>query len=185
MHWPNQHFNPRAPCGARLVERDPEIPGDISFQSTRPLRGATVVQSALGDLLGVFQSTRPLRGATPLPSRPARRATDFNPRAPCGARQLVRGVGDAGRRISIHAPLAGRDRLGAPLVGVPHISIHAPLAGRDGDGDPDTDEDKEFQSTRPLRGATSLYSTGDKRKTNFNPRAPCGARREILPYTLH
>ena len=34
----------------------------------------------------------------------------------------------------------------------------------------------EFQSTRPMRGATVAYAARSLRGTGFNPRAPCGAR---------
>ena len=67
--------------------------------------------------------------------------------------------------ISIHAPRAGRDLLGlSGCFDLLKISIHAPRAGRDpGDG-------------RCLPGAS-----------DFNPRAPCGARQQKytkLLYTL-
>ena len=35
-----------------------------------------------------------------------------------------------------------------------------------------------FQSTRPLRGATSASGSTMRPTGNFNPRAPCGARRQ-------
>ena len=122
-------FNPRAPCGARLgdvnitridllfqstrplrgaTSGQYQARGPPSFQSTRPLRGATAICSGVIPN-SVFQSTRPLRGATgplcdyrtdlrisihaPLAGRDCVRArilrihNDFNPRAPCGARQ--------------------------------------------------------------------------------------------------
>ena len=126
---------------------------------------------------GAFQSPRPLRGATcrgrrttwrfchfnpraPCGARHGRLAhippaiLYFNPRAPCGARHRKRQHRQADACISIHAPLAGRDRplltaitspvdfnprapcgarhAQAPLQALHgHISIHAPLAGRD------------------------------------------------------
>ena len=60
---PLTHFNPRAPCGARLI---------ISFKKGCSFR---------------FQSTRPMRGATLPIWFPSCLNTYFNPRAPCGARQ--------------------------------------------------------------------------------------------------
>ena len=80
----------------------------------------------------------------------------FNPRAPCGARP--RGGADviATSRISIHAPRVGRDLVNLGfLVVQPIISIHAPRVGRD-----------------IFSGMTTV-----KKLDNFNPRAPCGARR--------
>ncbi len=78
-------FNPRAPCGARLVQedvirqnwisihaplagRDGNLPflilNNTKFQSTRPLRGATPFGFNCNFTGSEFQSTRPLRGAT-------------------------------------------------------------------------------------------------------------------------
>ena len=56
------------------------------FQSTRPIRGATITRISYLSHLKIFQSTRPIRGAT-------------YDRA--GPRNL--------NNISIHAPHAGRD----------------------------------------------------------------------------
>ena len=60
--------------------------------------------------------------------------------------------------ISIHAPYAGRDVLlqrGDKLHG---ISIHAPRAGRDDTGGRYTVIVDLFQSTRPVRGATDVFT---------------------------
>ena len=132
--------------------------GDIvspsQFQSTRPLRGATVKAAhsvaffdisihaplagrdlrtrKIAAFRSSFQSTRPLRGATAGIIAIAGIATHFNPRAPCGARRVSICFRRIRSKISIHAPLAGRD-FGLPLSVVTGllISIHAPLAGRD------------------------------------------------------
>ena len=103
------HFNPRAPCGARPSTGAHSSANGV-FQSTRPLRGATVAVISLILAGDTFQSTRPLRGATALAAyrpvfpnifqstRPLRGATS----APAAHRRRL--------PISIHAPLAGRDR---------------------------------------------------------------------------
>ena len=102
-------------------------------------------------------------------------------------------------RISIHAPLAGRDVPEAHSLLLLDISIHAPLAGRDYSRSSIYLRVVLFQSTRPLRGATpfliklwlrgmiSIHAPLAGRDEsvlplpwgpqNFNPRAPCGARR--------
>ena len=59
-------FNPRAPCGAR-PPANPFYLAPCLFQSTRPMRGATVLGCRCGFCTG-----------------------SFNPRAPCGARQQKR-----------------------------------------------------------------------------------------------
>ena len=137
-----------------------------------PLRGATVVTRTVTEGAAEFQSTRPMRGATITYTAVPASSWNFNPRAPCGARRQWRYTGvyrchfnpraPRGARlalmgnmgvelfISIHARLSGSDRGGAG------ISIHAPREGRD----PPAPElvlcgGGLFQSTRPARGATA------------------------------
>ena len=57
------------------------------------------------------------------------------------------------------------------------ISIHAPHAGRDGSAKNSCCKAPAFQSTRPMRGATGVFARFALPGGNFNPRAPCGARR--------
>ena len=65
------------------------------------------------------------------------------------------------------------------------ISIHAPLAGRDRAGAMIALRGYAFQSTRPSRGATNFIYAKIEAKSHFNPRAPRGARRSCrrLPST--
>ena len=137
----HRYFNPRAPCGARLDVLDLS---DLTpeFQSTRPLRGATCCCGFNRRLDAIISIHAPLagrdRGCAPPPSA----SGHFNPRAPCGARQQCVPPSFPCNVISIHAPLAGRDNERLFLVTILII----------------------FQSTRPLRGATSprhaVYAVG-------------------------
>ena len=107
----------------------------------------------------LFQSTRPIRGATFTPTACLIfRCSHFNPRAPYGARQSVQVLVRLGHAISIHAPHTGRD----------HYTGHQPVTRR------------QFQSTRPIRGATDKYTGSTWDVLNFNPRAPYGARHLAL-----
>ena len=105
---PSRNFNPRAPYGARQewtaaaaleIEISIHAPHtgrdglsrtccitSIKFQSTRPIRGATINHLTGAKPQKGFQSTRPIRGATK-------------------SRRESRPV----LRISIHAPHTGRD----------------------------------------------------------------------------
>ena len=177
----------------------------MEFQSTRPLRGATFD----GDALHVWMcisihaplagrdACRSIRSASssisihaPLAGRDSyqhQRGADqwnFNPRAPCGARLCVSHKPLYLCDISIHAPLAGRDLTNAVAFRRYKISIHAPLAGRDGSRPRTAMALTGFQSTRPLRGATSSGPAPRRRAPDFNPRAPCGARRSTTPPRL-
>ena len=126
-----RHFNPRAPCGARQHEYQ-RLRSIAVFQSTRPMRGATVSLQQK-QKAPPFQSTRPMRGATVHPQLACPRMgisihaphagrdghqgsdigndSDFNPRAPCGARQNCPMQVGYDVEISIHAPHAGRDQV--------------------------------------------------------------------------
>ena len=100
------HFNPRTPCGMRRISLTFLVVLWI-FQSTHPLRDATLKDqlSVLGQ--GEFQSTHPLRDATLSVRSITIPTPDFNPRTPCGMRRQV--VLDTGAvvGISIHAPAKG------------------------------------------------------------------------------
>ena len=56
--------------------------------------------------------------------------------------------------VSIHAPRVGRDLADRLLATIRQVSIHAPRVGRD-----------------------DFHAVADWRRSSFNPRAPCGARR--------
>ncbi len=148
----------------------------ITFQSTRPVRGATSFDDArVRDTLVSIHAPRAGRDVlrrvgkafsacfnprAPCGARrqgresPAFVTPGFNPRAPCGARPIRRRRGSLSSRVSIHAPRAGRDVDVCLKLGVPY----------------------RFQSTRPVRGATSVSSLPSASVRGFNPRAPCGAR---------
>ena len=125
----------------------------------------------------IFQSTRPMRGATAQLFNFSVNTTDFNPRAPCGARPDRQT-----ESVMHHGFQSTRPMRGATTRRDAHLQRH-----------------REFQSTRPRRGATTgLRNKGlgtlisihaphagrdletSRRKEhnhwNFNPRAPCGAR---------
>ena len=86
------------------------------------------------------------------------------------------------KSISIHAPRVGRDgSVTSVLCAEAGISIHAPRVGRDHRIIPFTARLAQFQSTRPVWGATSIRSPARRCRGDFNPRAPCGARPPMLP----
>ena len=80
----------------------------------------------------------------------------FNPRSPCGERHPHDFVRPDVRLVSTHAPLAGSDSAFA----VPNWHT------------------RQFQPTLPLRGATFVQVGYRCRCFCFNPRSPCGERRQ-------
>ena len=80
---------------------------------------------------------------------------NFNPRTPCGVRPHGRRIFQRLCRISIHAPRAGCDVSNTLTFRTSTISIHAPRAGCDPTHTDFSSALWEFQSTHPVRGATS------------------------------
>ena len=178
-----ERFNPRAPCGARrYLPQGIRYPHKISTHA--PLAGrdmppkrrnqheniSTHAPLAGRDQEGKqaygsneqFQPTRPLRGATDIRLDIRLPQKQFQPTRPLrGATTSFVMSTTISRAISTHAPLAGRDGVVAHIAESPAISTHAPLAGRDA-------------------AASSLLPFF----FDFNPRAPCGARRQALPRVL-
>ena len=148
-----KNFNPRAPCGARRGEVKKKQ-RCLLFQPTRPLRGATCCLLRLPHRQAI-STHAPLAGRDIMSMTLVPDILNFNPRAPCGAR-------------------LDRDTSNSTLI---LISTHAPLAGRDRVSSPPRSLRSRFQPTRPLRGATGPSPTSSLPLINFNPRAPCGARR--------
>ena len=100
------------------------------FQSTRPVWGATCF-AIFGWILFEFQSTRPVWGAT------------------------FRNIADYYKvQVSIHAPRVGRDSLRMyPIRRARRFNPRAPCGARRG-ADRPRNRAAEFQSTRPVWGAT-------------------------------
>ena len=98
-----------------------------------------------------------MRGATP------RRAVRINPV----------------RRFQSTHPMRGATTGRIRETQAEFISIHAPHAGCDQTAIEAGLSDLVFQSTHPMRGATRTHSVQNTSgKDNFNPRTPCGVRRE-------
>ena len=144
------------------------------FQSTLPVRGATILWPYYITKL-VFQSTLPVRGATPHPSLSAM-PIHISIHAPRAGSDVEASHTSILVGISIHAPRAGSDRSLCAYANSFPISIHAPRAGSDPrfslriasaqDFNPRSpcgerpriwwnSAFKLFQSTLPVRGATS------------------------------
>ena len=175
-----RYFNPRSPCGERPGIRRPLRPDQARFQSTLSLRRATI-PPPMPRAQQQFQSTLSLRRATRCLEQGGWGVEDFNPRSPCGERRDLLCLGHI-HRISIHALLAESDVSNGSTsstielfqstlslrratrwaaggkTGGEHISIHALLA------------ESDVHLIQVRRGYL-----------DFNPRSPCGERREPDP----
>ena len=173
-----QDFNPRTPCGVRPISPTPTC-RPCSFQSTHPLRGATIQAVLFLVVIGVHFNPRTPCGVRPRELLQQTAGDHFNPRTPCGVRRGKTRNRHRARSFQSTHPLRGATECRVtdasqisgfqsthPLRGATFsndfhfvgfkISIHAPLAGCD--------------ERRRLRGHPSRH---------FNPRTPCGVRRDI------
>ena len=189
-------FNPRAPRGARRGGGGETLPY-IVFQSTRPARGATSCPSLMS-MVNIVSIHAPRAGRDHCAAFCLAAIESFNPRAPRGARrdttaqqeehsefQSTRPARGATaekrscnslRRVSIHAPRAGRDIVCIiPSPADSGFNPRAPRGARPPAADAPESEPK-FQSTRPARGATFMAASIFISSNCFNPRAPRGAR---------
>ena len=101
---------------------------------------------------------------------------DFNPRAPCGARQQERFELYLIRDFNPRAPCGARRDQARDATGNA-ISTHAPLAGRDPSSSMSSNQCRRHFNPRAPCGAR-LAGEPHLRAApaDFNPRAPCGAR---------
>ncbi len=159
-----------------------ENPG--AFQPTRPLRGATPLQT-------YKYRKQQISTHAPLAGRDSRgivlksRLEYFNPRAPCGARPphslQVSGHGC----ISTHAPLAGRD---AETVSHRYLAYNFNPRAPCGARPPSVTgaiNNSIFQPTRPLRGATGSRRHGSH-YISISTHAPLAGRdSKSVQITMH
>ena len=150
---------------------------ELAFQSTHPVRGATDYHAVTTITLGisihapregcdrisarrparpsVFQSTHPVRGATTL-QKSHKQSTSFQSTHPVRGATFVVVCADTLSHISIHAPREGCDVILTGRELRRGISIHAPREGCDSRWTCKRAWSSTFQSTHPVRGATSL-----------------------------
>ena len=125
-----KNFNPRAPCGARPEEMPPEILAEM-ISTHAPLAGRDLHRDKQLSERDNFNPRAPCGARLALTACHSRALKNFNPRAPCGARPEEMPPEILAEMISTHAPLAGRDKAGSSWWVNVSISTHAPLAGRD------------------------------------------------------
>ena len=170
-------FNPRSPYGERR-KCQISFPSGKRFQSTLPLRGATIA----GDK---YASARP----------------DFNPRSPYGERPRPWKNWVFFRTFQSTLPLRGATIIMSPRPPPKRISIHAPLTGSDwfhllqsakgGNFNPRSPYGERLAKISfavkpyfisihaPLTGSDKCRSINIDARNNFNPRSPYGERLNV------
>ena len=175
-----------------------EFVNGFEFQSTRPVWGATCQWGISGPSYQIsIHAPRVGRDGLGFDVGPIH--SNFNPRAPCGARPVLCIALYTSCLFQSTRPVWGATFASSTAVFHRLISIHAPRVGRDFDPLYLMFDGDLFQSTRPVWGATwehlidsyifnisihaprvgrdyVVHEGVMSRLEHFNPRAPCGAR---------
>ena len=167
-------FNPRAPCGARQAALHHRR-RHVRFNPRAPCGARRGACRAIY-LAGTFQSTRPMRGATRTDTG-QRACTRVSIHAPHAGRDPRPPQGRYHKEVSIHAPHAGRDFVQQSVALDAAVSIHAPRAGRDSKRRNCHNREEGFNPRAPCGARPPLMSVF-RLQQSFNPRAPCGARQQ-------
>ena len=150
IHAPREGCDPRSGISMRCP---------CWFQSTHPVRGATLSDAISACTRHAFQSTHPVRGATRCFSSP-----------------------HSSTKVSIHAPREGCDEGGMSnyIAEIMFQSTH-PVRGATYPIYDEKHREELFQSTHPVRGATetAAYRARGLRVSIHAPREGCDQR--ILP----
>ena len=155
MHFPISIHAPRVGSDAPEVTRAEREP---IFQSTLPVWGATA--SFLGSqLLEMISIHAPRVGSDRDDSITFTRDKNFNPRSPCGERPGQSPRSCRSWQFQSTLPVWGATTITAKVFGLL----------------------KPFQSTLPVWGATSYVEALGRILRYFNPRSPCGERRDSCP----
>ena len=151
------HFNPRSPCGERLLVARPKTFDALDFNPRSPCgERRFYIRSAAGTF-------------------------NFNPRSPCGERHLFQLFIADLHPFQSTLPVWGATGLGYGLALFLCISIHAPRVGSDEYDRLLLNFGELFQSTLPVWGATQPRPSASIQVGYFNPRSPCGERPYRLP----
>ena len=106
----------------------------------------------------------------------------FNPRSPCGERPKKIVIGDGTRNFNPRSPCGERPGHGGVVLRPFAISIHAPRAGSDIIPDAPSLHTRFISIHAPRAGSDYVYNQLQKRHYHFNPRSPCGERRQLRPH---
>ena len=147
------------------------------FQSTLPVRGATRQLARRPDLGGNFNPRSPCGERQMFSPAPCGASGYFNPRSPCGERRLYAESRLAEYKFQSTLPVRGATAASIFASNIPSISIHAPRAGSDSlAGFRLFLRPRYFNPRSPCGERQHGPARGSLPIKYFNPRSPCGER---------
>ncbi len=170
------NFNPRPPCGGRRWSAWQSW-SQASFQSTPPVRGATHPRLP-AVFTGRISIHAPRAGGDLAISSSPLAMSNFNPRPPCGGRRSGLYSASSITEFQSTPPVRGATWTRLTVERYPKFQSTPPVRGATWGAALVSGVPLVFQSTPPVRGATCRSSVPAQQGDNFNPRPPCGGRRE-------
>ena len=167
-------FNPRSPCGER-PQKSYRRSHLIRFQSTLPVRGATEIVDKAYRMMEISIHA-PRAGSDHISGCRVRPDGYFNPRSPCGERRLPGMFPKSPRYFNPRSPCGERRQLVFITVSLKTFQSTLPVRGATSWHGWYKLPIFRFQSTLPVRGATCFCHSQRCRNRDFNPRSPCGER---------
>ena len=150
------YFNPRSPCGERLE----------GF--------------AKGLLPRVFQPTLPVRGATRREFYWLLHQINFNPRSPCGER-LSPSIGESSTRTNFNPRSPCGERRDNSMKWMDTLRFQPTLPVRGATREAERLREGDAISTHaPRAGSDAARKAAEIKYFDFNPRSPCGERRDLV-----
>ena len=147
------YFNPRSPCGERLVEAF-IIYTHFKFQPTHPVRGATsLIRARFGVV--VISTHAPRAGSDSIDSLYNSFFVYFNPRSPCGERPQQATRLFHPDNFNPRSPCGERLVRPQQVQPNPYFNPRSPCGERPSAARKWT-QNRRFQPTLPVRGATIL-----------------------------
>ena len=173
------NFNPRSPCGERLLPLVGDIVDEL-ISTHAPRAGSDITTTSQSCLKTSFQPTLPVRGATGSDAGPSTASDSFQPTLPVRGATAHVVVDHVDVVISTHAPRAGSDNMfGDAADGGQDFNPRSPCGERRVPERRMT-EFALFQPTLPVRGATLPVNSRHEGIFKFQPTLPVrGATRRI------
>ena len=147
-----------------------------SFQSTLPMRGATMLMVGV-HVTSMISIHTPHAGSDHVRKSKKLAIPYFNPHSPCGERRWMPvDFGHVHHDFNPHSPCGERHKWGCIIANGSRISIHTPHAGSDGKTET-TEYGKSISIHTPHAGSDWLPVDFGHVYYDFNPHSPCGERR--------
>ena len=176
-------FNPRSPCGERR-QTSSECAYLPCFNPRSPCGERHPRRVACRTRRARFNPRSPCGERRRTRRWPCARPRCFNPRSPCGERRTNTAQVDSHSQLQPTLPLRGATYQGLSYSEICAFQPTLPLRGATCPSRQPPNRPPSVSTHAPLAGSDGSRSDRRTRHPRFNPRSPCGERRERAPVHL-